>query len=94
MNANEKLGFLIEKLSDFIRKECDNSTIPASQWEAHYKQLKAIRKFFGMTWDKIEKEIKSSEFPEKWIWKARKDKVFKRYYQLRSEIDEMEVLTK
>lgn len=95
MNAETRHVDLINKLTNFLgTKEVSESSVPRGEWETRYKQLKAIRAFFGMPWDKIEKEIKSTPFPEDWIWESRKDEAFKKYYKMRLTIDQMEVLLK
>lgn len=95
MNAQETHLKLVEELSTFLHSgEVEKSDIPAGEYESRYKQLKAIRDFFGKSWNQIEVEIKSTDMPEGWIWESRKDSAFKKYYGLRLQIDKMEVLIK
>lgn len=93
MNAKQRHTKAVENLNAFLESDVSNgSAIPEDEWESRYKQLKGIRAWWGIPWDKIETEIRLSEYPEKWIWESRADGIFKEYYRLRSEIDKMEVL--
>lgn len=95
MHAKQKLTQQYEQLSALLKGvDSEVSTIPLEEYEARYKKLKAIHSFFGLPWDQIEKEIKSTEYKEEWIWESRKEPHFKKYYKLRAEIDKLEVLVK
>jgi hypothetical protein len=84
---------LVEKLSEYLKVD-HKTDVPMTTWEEVYKRLRGIQKFFGMTWDKIEKELARSEFPEDWIPKVRADEAFRGYYKIRLELDKMGVLIK
>lgn len=95
MNAQQRHAQAVEALNNYLKTDAPNqSMIPADEWEDRFKQLKAIRAWWGVAWDQIEREVKRSEYPEKWIWESRADEAFKRYYQLRMEIEKMEALLK
>ncbi len=93
MNAQKRIDGLVEQVSKLLSSdEAKESNVPLDEWEERYKKLKAVRAFFGEPWNEIEIEIKSSEYPESWIWESRKDAAFKKYYALRHKADELEVL--
>lgn len=95
MNAQERLAGITQEVTNLLSSdEVKKSKIPLGEWEERYKKLKAIRAFFGVPWNEIEVLIKSSEFPEEWIWESRKDVTFKKYYALRHKADALEVLVK
>lgn len=88
--SEQKCVELIGKISTFLKGLDKPKTISLSQYEAHYKRLRGIKKFYdNATWDIIEKDV-----TEDWLINARKDGQFKEYYKLRIEFDRLEVLAK
>lgn len=95
MNAQERMAGHVLQLNKFLNSgEVEKSPIPNGEWEARYKRLKAIRDWWGIPWNEIEREVKKTPFPEEWIWESRKDAAFKKYYGFRLQIDKMGVLLK
>lgn len=93
MNAQDTFLKLQDELSKLLNsKEMEQSTIPGGEFEKRYKMLKGIRDWWGLPWDAIEREIKSTQYKEEWIWESRRDVTFKKYYGLRLKMDKMEVL--
>lgn len=93
MHAERKYEILLEKLTAFLKSpEAGQSKIPIKEWEDRYTRLKAIRDWWGINWNEIERQVRSSEYPEPWIWESRADPAFKKYYELRMQLDKMEVL--
>lgn len=95
MHAEQKYLQLMSDLKKFLNsKEAEESRIPLKEWESRYTQLKAIREWWDIPWDEIEREVKKTPYPETWIWESRGDPAFKKYYALRMELDKMETLMK
>lgn len=93
MNAQETFVKLQGDLSKLLNsEEVEKSSIPDDEFEKRYGKLKGIRDWWGLPWDKIEIEIKSTQYKEEWIWESRRDKTFKKYYGIRMKMDQMEVL--
>lgn len=95
MHARDKYAQCINEVTALLQSKAAKQTkIPPNTWEDTYKCLRGIKKFFGTDWDTIRKEMDKEPYNEEWIWKAREDESFKKYYQLRSRADKWEVLAK
>ncbi len=95
MNAQDTFVKLQGELSKLLNSgEVETSAIPDDEFEKRYKRLKAIRDWWGLPWDKIEIEVKSTQYKEEWIWESRRDAAFKKYYGIRLKMDKMETLMK